>query len=351
MSLARFLITIGTGERTELEKDVWSDRFVRGILDAQGKTFPIYIRYRGGHTRNYPKKSYEIRMLGKTYHLNAEFDDPSMIRNALSFRFFETIGVPSPYTRHCVLVINGSYEGVYLLIEAVKRSFFRRRGIAVKSLTYAVNDRANFSLIDPDTEKRKRSLFSGYNLIIGSSNDRRKLVSFLKSIHLLHGNRLQTYLRRKLDVDNYLRWLAGAVLTGNYDGFEQNYAIYEHRPSGRYRMVPWDYEGTWGRDCYGGRVRSDLVQVEGYNSLTEKLLQNPKVRLQYKNMLLQYLQTAFTEKQIMPVVRRLSNRLVPDIYQDHTRKWPPQVFDGEPEIIRKYIEERRQIVMQELKKW
>ncbi|WP_068773611.1 CotH kinase family protein [Paenibacillus sp. FJAT-26967] len=341
MSLPKFHITMGTEEKQQLSRNIWSRQFVKASLSDGRSTTPIQIRYRGGHTREYAKKSYEIRLKGKTYHLNAEYDDPSLIRNALSFRYFQMIGVPSPHTRHIVIWINGRSEGIYLLIEAVKRSFFRRRGIIARSLMYASNDSAGFSLIDPETGKPKRSLFEGYNLIKGSVEDRTRLKLFIRSLNTFKGERLQRLLTKRIDVNNYLRWLAGAVMTGNYDGFEHNYAIYEHKATRRYRMIPWDYEGSWGRNCYGKLVGSDLVRITGYNTLTRKLLSYPAIRKQYQTVLSNLLETSFTSDAIMPIVHRLHSRLIPDIYEDRSRKWPASVFESEPGVIKKYIEDRR----------
>lgn len=351
MALAEYNLLIGTDERNTMNKNIWSGTFARARLLYESRQVPIRIRYRGGHTRTYPKKSYEIRVGDKTYHFNAEYDDPSMIRNALSFRFFQSIGVPSPSTRHCTLRINGQNEGVYLMIEAVNPAFFRRRRIAAASLVYAVNDNANFSLARRDTGQKKRSLFEGYKLVIGSESDRHKLQRFIRRLHEWKGSRLLACLNRKLDIDNYLRWLAGAVLTNNYDGFDQNYALYEHRPSGKYRMIPWDYEGTWGRNCYGKPCASNLVRVEGYNALTAALLADRTIRKTYRSLLVELLETKFTEKSLMPLVRSMHGRIAASIYRDHTRNWPVGVFDGEPELIRRYIREKREAVRKEIAEW
>jgi spore coat protein H len=351
MALAEYIIVIEADEKERMKKHMWNGTFVSARLLREGRQVPIRIRYRGGHTRNYPKKSYEIRVEGKTYHFNAEYDDPSMIRNALSFRFFQSIGVSSPSTRHCTLRINGQNEGVYLLIEAVNRAFFRRRRIAAATLAYAINDSANFSLISPESGKRKKTLFEGYKLVLGSRSGRSRLIGLIRNLHGLKGERLDAYLSRKLDTGNYLRWLAGAVLTNNYDGFDQNYAIYEHKPSGKYRMIPWDYEGTWGRNCYGKPCASDLVRAAGYNKLTETLLSDSAVRRRYRALLEDLLETRFTEQQIMPMVRRLHGRIADSIYRDHTRNWPVRVFDGEPELIRRFIQEKREIVKKQIAEW
>ncbi|UNK18628.1 CotH kinase family protein [Paenibacillus sp. N3/727] len=346
MGLPVYQVFINNKEFELLKSDIWSDSFVQAQMLHGRKRVPIRIRYRGGHTREYPKKSYEIRTSRRTYHFNAEYDDPSMMRNALSFRFFESINVPSPGTKHCVLYINNKNAGVYLQIEGVKTPFFHRRAIPVRSIIYAVNDNADFT----DKRLSKKSYFSGYSLIKGGERDRAKLSQFIRAIHVHEGEELQRYLERNLDINNFLRWLSGAVLTGNYDGFNQNYTLFEHRTRRVYRMIPWDYEGTWGRNCYGKLVDSNLVKIHGYNKLTEKVLSYKAYRQQYKNLLTNLLDTVFTVRRQLPIVYQMYNNIADDVYKDRNQKWSAKVFDGEPDTIRHYIENRRQDISDQLRR-
>ncbi|EXX84583.1 spore coat protein CotH [Paenibacillus darwinianus] len=337
---------------SRLHQDPWNRSSIPVQIALKNRTLDARIRIRGGHTRSYPKKSYEISVEGGlTFHWNTEYDDPSLIRNALSFYFFNRIGLPAPRTSHCRLSVNGSSLGVYLEIEAVKPIFFRARRIGQRSIVYAVNDHAHFGLMDSDSGDAKSSLFSGYEKVAGDNAASVRLVRFIHDINRLKGAALRRRIAAKLDTAVYLRWLAGAVLTGNYDGFEQNYALYEHANTGKYRIIPWDYEGTWGRNCYGNPCKSDLVNIQGYNILTEKLLSFPVYRNAYKQLLKKLLRTIFRESALMPVVNRMHGRIADDIRADTTRKHPYSVFQSEPGFIRSYIRERRSIVLAELRKW
>ena len=332
----------------DMEKNLWNDRYVPGRMSTNGVTTSVSVRYRGGHTRSYPKKSYEVVRKNQAFHYNAEYDDPSMIRNALSFAFFPMIGVPAPRTKHVLLTVNGESKGVYLEIEGVEKLFFSKRKLGASSLFYAINNRADFGLISSESDRPKRSLLAGYEHRFGLSGEKAKLSSFIKGLNTLNGSQAEAFIRSRLDVDNYLRWLAGAVLTGNYDGFEQNYAIYRSSKTGKLRMIPWDYEGTWGRNCYGRIVESDLVKVEGYNVLTNKLLGFPSIRRQYRTILQQALNGPFTEKRLMPVAEKMMEKIAPYMKKDGSRKWLYQEFIGEPFIIRNYIRERREIVKERM---
>lgn len=344
MHLPMIKIELSDNNMAKLEKNVWSKNYVEASINCGGIAKPIQLRYRGGHTREYSKKSFEINTQSGIRHLNAEYDDPSMIRNALSFRLFEWIGVPSPQTQHCVIKLNGKYLGVYLEIEGVDALFFERRAIPFQSLFYAGNDLATFGLLDPDHGKLKQTLFDGYELILGTQADRVDLENFIFDINTWDSSEWMAYVQSRLDIDNYLRWLAGAVCTGNYDGFNQNYAIYQYTPLKLYRIIPWDYEGTWGRNCFGERCSSKSVRITGYNKLTEKLLTYPTIKNRYREIMSRILATSFTLERLEPQLDELMYCVHSEIQQDTARRWSFSDFNREAGVIRSYIRNRRQIL-------
>lgn len=341
------VIHIRRSEYMKLEKGGYD--FVRAGLEADGKRESVHIRYRGGHTRHYPKKSYEIRVGTRIIHYNAELDDPAMMRNAMSFYFFNQLGVPSPRTRHVQLVINGASQGVYLEIEGVDRAFFAKRGMQVSALLYAGNNNANFRLTD-EHGRRKSRLSSGYEVIIGGAGERRRIAELIRRLHTLGRRELPAYLLSRLHLSQYLKWLAGAVATGNYDGFEQNYALYRIAGSGKYGISPWDYEGSWGRDCYGKLAGSRTVRITGYNGLTEKLLQYPAIRREYKKLLQRLLKNQFTVAKLQPVIRRMNEALLPELLGDASRRHSAYEIASDADVFIRYIRERRAYLAEELSK-
>ncbi|MFN3410500.1 MAG: CotH kinase family protein, partial [Limisphaerales bacterium] len=90
---------------------------------------------------------------------------------------------------------------------------------------------------------------------------------------------------RWLDVDGYLRWLAVAVFVGNRDGFVHNYALLLDRVTDRFRIIPWDYDATWGIDIHGRPARLDRVPLTGWNKLTHRLLSVRSYRKRYRSIL------------------------------------------------------------------
>ncbi len=93
------------------------------------------IRYHGNSSRFFDKKSYFIQLsdqngehidqslLGMTANdewvLNGPFLDRTMIRNYLCYSTAGMIMDYAPNVRYCELILNGEYQGLYLLTEAI----------------------------------------------------------------------------------------------------------------------------------------------------------------------------------------------------------------------------------------
>ena len=165
----------------------------RKSSEVENTSYPIEIGYRGSYTRKFRKRSYTLDFEeGSFYgaskiHLNAEYRDPSLIRNKLSLDFFQDLGVLSPNSQHINLYRNGILKGVYLQLESVDDMFLKKRGLPSGPIYYAVNNDANFSLTREDKPKNLE-----YQAIIKQLVQNQIMICFenlsLQSIQLLHLN-------------------------------------------------------------------------------------------------------------------------------------------------------------------
>lgn len=97
----------------------------------------IGIERRGSSSQSFDKKSYafetrmedgsnnNVELLGlaeeNDWTLHGPYSDKSLIRNALTFYLFNKMGRYSSHFRFCEVVLNGEYQGVYVLLEKIKR--------------------------------------------------------------------------------------------------------------------------------------------------------------------------------------------------------------------------------------
>jgi len=96
----------------------------------------VSIELRGSSSQAYPKKSYSFETQDENgnnlnvslidmpaendWVLYAPYCDKSLMRNVLTYDLSNELGQYAPRTKYCELVMNGQYEGVYVLIEKIK---------------------------------------------------------------------------------------------------------------------------------------------------------------------------------------------------------------------------------------
>jgi spore coat protein H len=343
----KYSLFIHPGNIRELKSDMWCDDTVPAQLRVGRSRLGVQIAYRGSHIRKLRKKSYRLVFErpstfhgAKEVHLNAEFSDPSLMRSYLSFGFFRELGVLVPNCNYCFIKINGLAEGIYLQLESVDEFFFQKRNLPCSSIYYAINDNANFSLISPIHEDVKKRLDAGYELKYGNDNETEQLCSFILQLNTESRANFGAYIQEKLNVENYLRWLAGVVCTQNFDAFIQNYTLYRNGQNGQFGIIPWDYDATWGRDIRGKFLAHDYVPIEGYNTLSARILDVSVFRDIYRNLMEETLETIYTPAHIEPQITSLHKLLRPYVLEDPYISSHLSQFDGEPDIILDFVKKR-----------
>ncbi|WP_028400012.1 CotH kinase family protein [Ectobacillus panaciterrae] len=339
----------------EMRKDVWSDDPVPAKLTYQKRKYDIDVVYRGSHIRKFEKKSYHVMFYKPKLfqgvheiHLNSEFKDPSLIRNKLSLDFFHDLGTLSPKSQHVLVTINGRFQGVYLQLESVDERFLHNRNLPQGSICYAVDDDANFSLMSELDEDVKTTLSAGYELKYGDEESEEHLSEFVYQVNTISRADFEKKIVKYVDVEKYLRWLAGIVCTSNFDGFVHNYALYRNGETGLFEIIPWDYDATWGRDVQGRLLEHDYIRIQGYNTLSARLLDVASFRRRYSEIIRKVLDEQFTIAYMKPRVEDLHSLLRPYILKDPHVKDHIEKFDGEPEIIFQYIKKRNRFLRNHL---
>ncbi|MBK8564163.1 MAG: CotH kinase family protein [Saprospiraceae bacterium] len=129
----------------------------------------IRIEQRGNSSLWMPKKSFNfetqlpdssnnnVSLLGmpaeNDWVLLANYSDKTLMRNYLAQTFYEKMGRYGPRMRHCELIIDGEYRGIYLLGERIKRD----------------SQRVDIARLDPE-ENTGEDLTGGYIIKIDWQN-------------------------------------------------------------------------------------------------------------------------------------------------------------------------------------
>lgn len=133
---------------------IWNGPGKRNTLNDPMNNYngKIGIEVRGSSSQMFPKKSYgvetksedlataDVSLLGmpaeNDWVLYAPYTDKTMIRDVLTYTLDASLGHWSPRCRFVELFLNGSYEGVYVLIEKIKRN---KKRVNIAKLTTTDN--------------------------------------------------------------------------------------------------------------------------------------------------------------------------------------------------------------------
>ena len=269
-----------------------------GNKDAgEAVTRDATMRIRGASSQGFPKKSFAVslespaEMLGMTsrahWILNAAYIDRSLMRHKLGYDLFRSLARPgqprhAAASRFVEVHLNEEYQGVYLLMEHVDGHLlgltpFVKEDAVHACLYKAVNHDASFAK-------------GGHEGFVQHVPD--PLAAYWQPLDALnefiHGAAAEKFLdaqmgiETQLDIDNAIDFHLLVLVTGNADGITKNFYLARARPEGaavpRFFFVPWDYDGTFGRNWDASRLPPELWLS---NHLFDRLLQAPAYRQRF----------------------------------------------------------------------
>ncbi len=236
---------------------------VDGTAYAQG----CRVRLRGGSSRAFPKKSFRITFdsgvphpgINRKINLRAEFNDRTSLRNFLAVQTLRRLtAVPAPSARFVRLTVNGAYYGLMAEVDVVDEHFLEAQGLAPDAPTYeadppvTLSDQGAGALVPlPD-----RSLYAQvYDKKVGPSSDYGDLVGLIEGaiwpdyLSSRAGGPAAARIGARVDVGEYLDYLAAMALLQNHDHIRKNYYLsLLPRPQGapRWVAIAWDMDLTFG---------------------------------------------------------------------------------------------------------
>lgn len=256
----------------------------------------IGIEQRGQSSQMFPKKSFSIEtrdsagtnlsvtLLGmpaeEDWVLYAPYSDKTMLRNAVTFDLGSKMGNWQPGYRFCEVYLNGAYNGVYMLMETIKRNKNRvdinklnpdeiagdslTGGYIIKvDKTWDLTSAEFFSTHPSNTYKNARNYNftyvypKSYEIVPGQKT---YIYNYLLDLeNNLNGSTFKDPVngfRKYIDLNSFVDFQIMQELTNNVDGYRYSTFFYKKRDSdgGKLYAGPlWDFDL-----CYGNVDYSDL---------------------------------------------------------------------------------------------
>ncbi len=236
-------------------------------FEAEGQTDVISMvgfRFRGNTSRDKIKKSFKVSfntfVEGQKYfgleklNLNAEVNDPAMMRSRLCWDLFHDLGVPAPRSNHVEVYINDEYYGLYLNTEHIDEEFAELRFGSQGGNLYKCSYPADLGYLGNDPENYKLAPWGTrtYDLKTNTEwDDYSDLAEFIGFLNQSSNQDLECGLNTYFNVYSYLKVAAIDVLTGNWDGYiynQNNFYLYHNPATDQFEYIPYDTDNTWGID-------------------------------------------------------------------------------------------------------
>jgi len=284
-------------ENTYYPADVtWNGQTVRNVgirsrgLGSRSGTKP-------GLRVDFDRYSTSQTFLGlKSLVLDNLTQDHSGVRETVAMRFFARMGIPAPRETHTRLYVNGTYAGLYALVESVDKTMMGRVfgsiGEDVQNDGYLFE--YNYVIGSPWRFEYSGADLAAYKLRFDiKTNDRKgdatiwgPIEELTRLVNDTASASFEGTVGAALDLPAFVRYVAVQNFIAQNDGFNgydgmNNFYFYRLENSTRHVFIAWDEDNAFLSPDYPITTRLDD------NVLTRKTLQVPGFSSQYLNVLLE----------------------------------------------------------------
>ncbi len=278
-----------------------SIHYISSVIDTVIDT--TAIRLRGNTSLAAPKKSFKIDLNAfipgqkfadlEKLNLNANQNDPSILRAALSWNILRRMGLAGSRTSLVKLMLNGQYMGLYVNTEHMDEEFVeeyydRDGGNFYKCLWPATLD---YISEEPDDYKFEVNGRRAYELKTNTDeDDYTDIATFISVLNNAAEGDFPCAIEEEFNVADFLKVMALDVVSANWDGYagnKNNFYLYHNPQTGLFEYIAYDLDNTWGIDWLNldWADRDPYLWSTEYRPLYDRLMDVPEYRNWYTHYL------------------------------------------------------------------
>lgn len=201
--------------------------------------------------------------------LHGPYLDKSLLRNVLMYELAREMGYYASRTEFCELIINGEYQGIYILMEKIKNDKNRidvtkfeadnqqasEGGFILKIDSWWTEDRGwkspAYKVNDQDRITRYQYVYPKYNTITDAQKlyIENHITDFENAFYESEDDDIQAAYSPYIDLVSFVDYFILTEFSKNPDGYRLSTFLYKDADSvdGRLKMGPvWDYNFAFG---------------------------------------------------------------------------------------------------------
>ncbi len=261
----------------------------------------------------------------KKINLANGFEDPSMMRDVLAYRFMRNAGINAPRTSYAKLYINNTYWGLYVVIEQVDKRALKNWFPSTAGNLFKCIDNTSLSWQGTTIANYTDEFSLETNK---TTNDWTKFVKFVNKINN-SGTSFKDSINALFNVPQYLKILACDVLMYNWDSYYdhgRNFYLYENPTTNLIEWIPWDYNLAFS----GTTTNIIIPYTAGPNNkpLVKNTQSTPLFKTAYFTQLCNLLNTQFTNAILNPFIDSTANRIRPALTADPNKFFTISEFNN-----------------------
>jgi CotH kinase protein len=283
------------------------------------------IRSRGSGSRSAVKPGLKFDF-NKTMDLDNQIQDPSFLRERMSFVVFEAMGIPAPQNSFARMFVNGQYWGVYQVTEPISKPFLKARlGEESGNLfDYQYSFNYDFSFLGDDPREYVPVPFEPQTN--EDHLDATGLVDFIRTINGASDATFTADIGSWIDRDRFLTYLAVENALAEKDGLvgEQganNFYLYQYGGQRRFVFLPWDKDTT-----FTSPTQDVYLRVET-NVLVRRLLADPAMRQLYIAALRRAVTSFLNPRYLTPRLETAYAQIREAVLADTMKPWTNNEFE------------------------
>lgn len=278
-------------ENTYYPADVtWNGQTVRNVG----------IRSRGLGSRSGTKPGLRVDMdryaddqtfLGlKSFILDNLTQDASGVRETVTMRLFTRLGIPAPRETHTRLYVNGSYAGLYALVESVDKTMLGRVFGSIGDDTqndgylfeynYVLGEPWRFSYLGSDLEPYEAYFDPKTHEDKSDSKKWGPIEELVRLVNDTSSALFEETINPRLDLTAFVRFVAAQNFVAENDGFLgydgiNNFYFYRLEGSDQHVFIAWDDDNSFLQTDFALNTRHDE------NVLMRRVMELPAYRALY----------------------------------------------------------------------
>ncbi len=271
-------------------------------------------------------------------NLNNCFLDPSFVREKAAYELCDAMGMATGRTNYAALTINGTFWGLYLLVEQQDTEFIESRwGVGENGNQWKGEPYGSLEYLGPN----EADYYADYELKTNEEvNDWSDLVDFVDILNNTPVAALPDSLHNRLDVNSALAMLALDLFTVNLDSYIgrcANYYFYHRERDDRFVFTKWDMNEAFGVFDMWNMSPTQKQQLSPYwtNPITgedrpmaEQLWQIPAYQAVYEGHMKKLMAGAAAPATLVARMEELRDLVRPWVYLDTNNMFTTSQFEA-----------------------